>query len=376
MAEFVPRLSAEGIYQHNYWYSDNPFYQSGYGLPNCTCYAWGRFYEISGSRPSNLSTGDAGDWFEFNQAGGWYEYGSTPRLGAIICYSQSGAAGHVAVVEQINSDGSFVISQSSYYRPIADYPPDTEDYFWTETCDGTTKKSSWMTNLVFQGFIYCPGITDSVSPTDWISKNAYLTQSEMENNARMVWNYFGSRGWSLNAVSAMLGNMETESTINPGIWESLESDYDAYFDAHGRYPGYGLVQWTPFTKYSEWAGAGWQDNGNKECERILYEVDKGEQWFQNPNAPIVNPPITFKEFTTSLLDVEILANYFLWYYEHPAVTEQPARGEQAIKWYNFLYGTTPTPPDIPAVGKTGRNVKMNSKWAVALQMRRRLAIWL
>lgn len=167
----------------------------------------------------------------------------------------------------------------------------------------------------------------------WIAKNDYLSQSEMENNALLIWSFLGSRGWTIEAVSAVLGNMQHESTINPGIWESLV----AYSG------GYGLVQWTPYTKYSEWAGVGWENNGNKQCERIVYEVENGLQWSANPKAPIINPPITFKQFSISTLSVETLANYFLWYYEHPDVTIQPDRAEQAKNWYNFLAGVTPTP---------------------------------
>ena len=44
---FNPRLNLNGMLNNFYWYSDNPFYQSNYGLPNCTCYAYGRFWEIS-----------------------------------------------------------------------------------------------------------------------------------------------------------------------------------------------------------------------------------------------------------------------------------------------------------------------------------------
>ena len=168
---------------------------------------------------------------------------------------------------------------------------------------------------------------------DWIAKNAYLTLSEMENNALLVWNYFGSIGWTLEAVSAMLGNMQSESTINPGIWENL-TEFSG---------GYGLVQWTPYKKYSEWAGVGWENNGNKQCERIVYEMENGLQWFSNPEAPIVSPPISFEEFSISTLDVGTLANYFLWYYEHPSETIQPNRATQARKWYEFLSGVTPTP---------------------------------
>lgn len=170
----------------------------------------------------------------------------------------------------------------------------------------------------------------------WITGNRYLSQSEMENNAKEVYNYFIKAGWTINAISAMLGNMESESNINPGIWEGLTVDTSR---------GYGLVQWTPSTKYTDWAGEGYE-NGNKQCERIQYEVDNGLQWFENPKAPIVDPPITFKEFSTSTLDVATLANYFLWYYEHPAVTDQPIRATQAQEWLTFLRGVHPVDPPV------------------------------
>lgn len=352
MAEYVPRLTNDGIYLNKYWYVDNPLYTAGFGLPNCTCYAWGRWYELMGEKPNNLSLGDAGKWYDYNAAGGYYGYGSEPALGAIACWQEPGEAGHVAVVEQINDDGSFVISQSGYYRPIAEYPPDTKNYFWTSVVDGTTKMASWMTTYVFQGFIYCPGFVTPDTQREWISKNAYLTQSEMENNAIMVWNYFGSRGWTLNAVCAMLGNMQTESTINPGIWESLVVQGG----------GYGLVQWTPYTKYSEWAGTDWQDNGDKQCERIVYERDNGLQWFRNPSVDIPDPPITFSEFSDSTLPVDTLANYFLWYYEHPADPDQPNRAAQAQAWYEFLYGIDPSQPDAPNKTAKKRRTSSKTKW--------------
>ena len=43
---YTPRLTSEGMLNNFHWYSGNPFYRAGYGLPNCTCYAFGRFWEI------------------------------------------------------------------------------------------------------------------------------------------------------------------------------------------------------------------------------------------------------------------------------------------------------------------------------------------
>ena len=174
----------------------------------------------------------------------------------------------------------------------------------------------------------------------WAGGNRYLSQSEMENNATLIWGYFKSCGWSLNSVAAMLGNMQTESTINPNIWESLTVNTAK---------GFGLVQWTPATKLISWAGSTYQQ-GNRQCDRILYESVNGIQWFRNPNAPIIEPALTFAEFTISTLPVRELANYFLWYYEHPAETIQPNRATQAEQWYEYLSGSAPDPdpPDPPS----------------------------
>lgn len=169
---YTPRLNADGIYNSKYYYSQNPFHQSGYGLPNCTCYAWGRFYEITGVMPS-LPLGDAGTWLSDVIIADSYETGDTPALGAVAVWgSSTGGSGHVAIVEQINADGSFVISQSGYYRPIATYPPDTTNYFWVDTCDGVSKKASWMGNYYFQGFIYNPD--QFIPPTPPITRKRKL----------------------------------------------------------------------------------------------------------------------------------------------------------------------------------------------------------
>lgn len=152
---YVPRLTDEGMEGSKYWYSDgNPFYAAGYGLPNCTCYAYGRWWEITGERPIDLSLGNANTWWDVGVERG-IPHGSTPRLGAIICfyYSDDDGGGHVAVVEQINADGSIVTSNSAYggtyFYTQTLYPPDYK------TADG------WPSYGYVQGFLYLP---DSYEP--------------------------------------------------------------------------------------------------------------------------------------------------------------------------------------------------------------------
>lgn len=164
----------------------------------------------------------------------------------------------------------------------------------------------------------------------WVAKNDYLSQSEMENNAKIFYNRMTSYGFTLQAISAMLGNIQAESGINPGIWESLEP-YEG---------GYGLVQWTPYTKYSEWAGSNWQNNGDKQCERINYEFNNGLQWSTDYEYAV---DMTSTEFKVSTDSVSSLAIAFLWNYENPNVEDAEAKLEKeqqrsanAQSWYTFL----------------------------------------
>ena len=146
---YSPRLSAPG-YDNGYYYSNkNPYYESGYGMPNCTAYAYGRVYEYLGSQPK-LSLQGAGYWWSDNLNNGWYSYGSTPKLGAVACWDQwSVSYGHVAVVEQINGDGTIVISESSW----------SGVRFRTATINADG--SGYYGNLRFRGFIY--PLSDAVS---------------------------------------------------------------------------------------------------------------------------------------------------------------------------------------------------------------------
>lgn len=160
----------------------------------------------------------------------------------------------------------------------------------------------------------------------WITGNRYLSISEMQNNADIMYAFFTAQGWTVNAIAAMFGNMQTESTLNPGIWENLDPFVG----------GYGLVQWTPYTHYSEWAGDGWQDNGQKEMERIQYELENHLQWISTSLYPM-----TFREFSQSDKPPAYLAQAFLYNYERPAVKPQPARSRQAEYWYEYLAGRPP-----------------------------------
>ena len=176
----------------------------------------------------------------------------------------------------------------------------------------------------------------------WIAGNRYLSASEQKHNAEIIYSYMSDNGWSINAIAALLGNMEVESTINPGIWESLTTNPTSYYVNKGRWPGFGLCQWTPYQKFSEWAGTGWKTNYDKQLERLLWEMENGEQYY-----PTTNYPETFKEFSTSTKTAYYLAGAFLYNYERPASPNADDRGNRAEKWLAYLqqYVSTETNPD-------------------------------
>lgn len=168
--------------------------------------------------------------------------------------------------------------------------------------------------------------------SNWYSKNDYLTEQQMEHNARLFSDIMQGYGFSVNSIAAMLGNIQTESGVNPGIWQ----------DRTVGTGGYGLVQWTPYTKYSEWAGSDWENNGDKECERIAYEFSHGIQY-----ASTKSYPLSADQFKTSDKAPGYLANAFLYNYERPSNLNQPKRARQAEAWYKFLTGEEPPKPDDP-----------------------------
>jgi hypothetical protein len=144
----------------------------------------------------------------------------------------------------------------------------------------------------------------------WITtEDTILTESESLNNAQLVANHFLATGWTPNAISALCGNMRHESSINPNIWEL---GYNHSLDH-----GYGLVQWTPASKYIDWANASGLDYtlGDSQLDRIDYEQQNAIQWISTTSFPL-----SFNEFTKSTQDVNYLTEAFMDNYERPDAT--------------------------------------------------------
>ena len=191
-----------------------------------------------------------------------------------------------------------------------------------------------------------------------VSSN-YLTDAQMRVNAVYIYNFLSSKGWTVNAIAGMLGNMEAESTINPGRWEGN--------DIYNFSGGYGLVQWTPATNFIDWANSKGYDASSMDAniERILYEVESGLQWIAKSEYPL-----SFEEFTKSTESVDYLARAFLLDYERPkdqSENVQIYRSTLAGVWYEYLTGYKP--PDTPIT--PSKNIRRKFKFLLFQANRRR-----
>lgn len=124
-------------------------------LANCVGYAAGRFNEIIGQDkfvyfkyPPN-----AEDFYDSGKQQG-LKVGTEPKLGAIIVWAKgktwtsSDGAGHVAVVEQIQADGSIITSESGW---------GCASPFWTShRYKGANGNWGAGTEYRFLGFVYLP----------------------------------------------------------------------------------------------------------------------------------------------------------------------------------------------------------------------------
>ena len=199
-----------------------------------------------------------------------------------------------------------------------------------------------------------------------------LSTSEMETNARYIVNFFRGKGWTDNCIAGMLGNFQAESTINPARWEN-NTDYRAQGINN---KGFGLAQWTPWRKYTQWC----EDKGHTEwhmytaCHRIWTEFENvseltantdrygGGQYYPNGSEG-GNFGLTRSQFIKSTLSARELAVVFVRNYERPGSvlngTEEQKqatfdkRGDNAERWWTFIQnnmegGGTVTPPSDPA----------------------------
>lgn len=348
---YKPRLTAPGT-SDSYWIS------TSYGglneciivdgkscIPNCVGYAWGRFREILGSRPS-LSRNNAGKWYDYRADG--YIRGLVPRLGAVICWSKPGEAGHVAIVEQINTNGSIVTSNSAY----------SGTRFYTQTL----QPPNYIPNqgYVFQGFIYNPAVVEDqvinvlpgVYGTDYqFSRNDALVREvgyidskykpsiNMSQIKLSIINYYSGLSFLLNSqtsdrtiiqdmnldkiesvprvivqyLTSAPRNLNTAAAV--GIIANIKAESNFKTDAKGDYQNgvptsFGICQWHSGrgAAMKQKVGSDWANNLTGQLDYLWYELTNSYKGLLNSLRQVANN----KE------GAKIAADLFVRNFERPA----------------------------------------------------------
>ncbi len=114
-AAAVSTYSTGGSYGLGYLGGTPSYGANGYDYGFCTWYAANRRAQLGNPVPGNL--GDAYTW-AYRAASFGIPTGSAPQVGA-VAVKHSSAPGHVAVVESVNADGSFWISEMNSYGQVS-----------------------------------------------------------------------------------------------------------------------------------------------------------------------------------------------------------------------------------------------------------------
>ncbi len=107
----IPGGTQQNVFQGGdfSWLGGSAIYSNNaYAFGWCTWYVANRRSELGRPVPSNL--GNANTWY-IRAAGLGVPTGSAPAVGAVVVEAN---INHVSVVEQINADGSFVVSEMNY----------------------------------------------------------------------------------------------------------------------------------------------------------------------------------------------------------------------------------------------------------------------
>lgn len=228
---YKPRTSAPSSTDKNWLHTSAGGYNScilitgNSCLPNCVGYAWGRWRELLGVSPK-LSRRNAELWYGYTADG--YKRGKTPKLGAVICYQKgkidngSDGAGHVAIVEKINSDGSIFISQSAYGG----------SRFTTKTL---AKGYGW-SGFVFQGFIYplvdyvSEKSTDEKSYTLTTRTKIYMNASDAKKGRNCVGTYGKGTYYIFCEAYGMINITKSQGVA--GAWINPNDHVLSYYPAY------------------------------------------------------------------------------------------------------------------------------------------------
>lgn len=195
----------------------------------------------------------------------------------------------------------------------------------------------------------------------YISSNLTLGSSdpsrvtpEMLNNALNIYSFFHQLSWSDQAIAAIMGNMQVESTLNPGITQTRRVNLPENLDVLYYKSGLGLVQWTTtgadrdtgkdqkLVRYALRNNYNWYD-GWAQCYRLKGEHDSDATYHFFYKVKVNGQFYTFQNFVTSTAPVADLTKAWLYGYERATLdADSNRRIADAEYWFDWIQ-TMPEP---------------------------------
>lgn len=174
--------------------------------------------------------------------------------------------------------------------------------------------------------------------------NQYLPQASRDNNAWEVYNYFHnlSQAWTVESIAAMAGNMDVESTLNPGI-ENTAGAYGLTQYLGSRKTTF--VSWMTSHGYSSWT------DGAGQCEYINYSMTHNtetEAWYGRGGYTNSFSDFAYNIGSWGLYD---LVDMFQYCFERVDIGNPSTQRRTRAAHYLEMYGGTPpgpTPGNVPA----------------------------
>lgn len=194
----------------------------------------------------------------------------------------------------------------------------------------------------------------------WYYEEVYampgFTQDMRLHNIQKFVNILSWWGWTMNAISAVAGNVWLECDTSPGTWQEFDYMYGPQQD----YRGYGFVQWSPTFHLTNWIEITypmreWRNDGDLQIARLYYEWQNNLEWGQ------------WENFVHSTDTVENLCMQFIIGYlgvQPGSESTWPARKAQAEWIYNNI---TPCPHPLILKKMTERR-KVNERRSVFLRL--------
>ncbi len=154
-----------------------------------------------------------------------------------------------------------------------------------------------------------------------------LSLSAQESNATEIYNYCMNDGFTIQATCALLGNIQRESSLNPG-------------KKQGENLAWGLIQWDPHTVLTDWAsenGYNWWDGA---AQMIFITGDDVVHWHEKPQFPY-----SYEDFK-QMTDIDLATEVYKENRERNSLQDLDLRQTYAWNWY-YHFTDQPVPPQPP-----------------------------